>query len=59
MEALISDINKCKCGAMPQLVIGRILGVDVFYRYVCTNCNTHSIPCESKEEAKIAWNNKK
>lgn len=51
-------IQSCKCGNIPVLIIGRVLGVPVFYRYVCTECNIHSKVCENEKDAIKAWNQK-
>ena len=54
----MGNIKSCKCGNIPELIIGRVLGFPMFYRYVCPVCNIHLKPCETEIEALKAWNEK-
>lgn len=58
MDDNMGKIQSCKCGNIPGLIIGKVMGVPMFYRYVCPACNIHSKPCETEKEAIKAWNQK-
>ena len=51
-------IQICKCGNVPELIVGKVLGFPMFYRYVCPECNIHSKPCENEKDAIKVWNQK-